>query len=397
MRLVIGHPRIGSGGSESTLMWLIEALKRDFEVTVITTGGWDLGRLNNYYGTQVRANEVKVRIAPVPFPMRRLNAAALRSACYQRYARQIAAEFDVRVSAYNMTDWGLPAVHFIADFSWNSDIRDRLHPPSPGFIYRQSLLRRAYLKMASVYFRPSGRNVLHEDLIIANSRWSAALLKRDCDVDCAAVIYPPVSAEFPHVPWEEKESSFAMIGRIAPEKQIERAITILEAVRQRGHDVRIRLCGHIGNDLYGRRIAKLSHQHKGWITTEGLVTGENKAQILARCRLGIQTCGAEAFGISVAEMAKAGAIVFASNDGGQTEILGSADLLFTGIDDAVNKICVVLESTEKQAALCAHLAQRTKMFGAEKFIEASIAVIASSLTHESRDNKAEIDLLGSLI
>jgi len=381
MRLVIGHPRIGFGGSESTMMWLIEALKHDFDVTVMTTGGWDLTRLNSYYGTHVEANEVTVRIAPVPFPMRGLNAAAFRGACYQRFARQIAGEYDVRISAYNMTDWGMPAVHFLADFSWNREIRDRLDPPSPGLIYRESFLRRAYLKIASAYCKPSGRDVLKDDTVIANSEWSSALLKNHCGVECAAVVYPSVWTEFSTVAWEEKKLAFAMIGRIAPEKQIERAISILDTVRKRGHDIRLHLCGHIGNDLYGRRIAQLCEMHANWIIPEGWVSGERKADILAHCRFGIQTRAAEPFGISVAEMVKSGAIVFAPNDGGQTEVLDSADLLFAGIDEAADKICAVLGSAEKQSALRSHLAQRATMFSAEKFIETSVAAIASSFAH----------------
>ena len=58
-------------------------------------------------------------------------------------------------------------------------------------------------------------------------------------MDCSAVVYPPVSTERFAIAWEEKELAFAMIGRIAPEKRIERAIAILEAVRQRGHAVRL--------------------------------------------------------------------------------------------------------------------------------------------------------------
>ena len=103
-------------------MWLIEALKHDFDVTVVTTGGWNLASLNDYYGTWVKENEVTVRIASVPFLLQSLNAAALLGGCYQCFARQIAAEYDVRISAYNMTDWGLPAFHFIADFSWHREI-----------------------------------------------------------------------------------------------------------------------------------------------------------------------------------------------------------------------------------------------------------------------------------
>jgi glycosyltransferase involved in cell wall biosynthesis len=136
----------------------------------------------------------------------------------------------VRISAYNPTDWGLPAIHFIADFSWHRKLREQLHPPSPGFIYRDSLVRRAYLGIAAAYGRPSGRDVLRDDVVIANSRWTANLLRQACGIDCAAVVYPSVWTEFPDIPWEEKEQAFVMIGRIASEKQVERAIEILEAM-----------------------------------------------------------------------------------------------------------------------------------------------------------------------
>ena len=63
--VVIGHPYMGRGGSEARVMWLIEALKQDFDVTVVTTGGWDLAALNSYYGTRV--GKTKSRFALHPF------------------------------------------------------------------------------------------------------------------------------------------------------------------------------------------------------------------------------------------------------------------------------------------------------------------------------------------
>lgn len=378
-KAVIGHPYLGRGGSEAKVMWLIEALKSDYDVTVVTTGGWDLAELNAFYGTQVREDEVRVRIAPIPSPVRSLSAAALRGACFQRFARAIASEYDVRISAYNPTDWGLPAVHFIADFSWHREIRQRLDPPSPGFIYGKSPLRWCYLKISAAYGKPSGRDMLRDDLVIANSRWSAAVLRQDCGVDCAAVMYPYVRTEFPNVPWEEKEQGFVMIGRIAPEKRVERAIEILEAVRQRGHTIRLHLCGQIENDPYGRRIARLCKERADWIIPEGRVSGPRKAQILARCRFGIQTRGAEPFGISVAEMVQAGAIVFAPNDGGQAEIIEHPDLLFTSVDEAVEKILAVLESPSLQSALRTHLKGQTQRFGAHASMRETQACIAGLL------------------
>ena len=378
-RVVIGHPYVGRGGSEARVMWLIEALKSEFDVTVATTGGWDLAGLNFFYGTRVGQDEVKVRIAPVPFLAKNLSAAALRGACYQRFAHQIAGEYDVRVSAYNMTDWGMPAVHFIADFTWNQELRERFDPPTLGFFYRNTIARREYLRIAKSYGMPSGRNVYRDDILIANSRWTAALVKQHCGVECAAVVYPSVWTEFPDIPWEQKEQSFVMIGRIAPEKQIERAIAILEIVRQRGHAIRLHLCGQIENDTYGLRIRQLCRERADWIVPKGRVSGTNKSRILARSRFGLQTRSAEPFGISVAEMIKAGAIVFAPNDGGQTEILGNSDLLFANVEDAADKICAVLSDLEKQHALRTHLALRSEMFSAQGFMEAAQVHVKSAL------------------
>jgi glycosyltransferase involved in cell wall biosynthesis len=388
LKAVIGHPYMGRGGSEARVMWLIEALKRDYDITVITTGGWDLTALNTFYGTAVSETEVRVLIASLPWPLRYFKASAARGACYQRLAREVAAQFDLRISAYNTTDWGLPAIHYIADFSWHRGIRDRLHPPSPGFIYRDSILRKVYLRLASAYGSPSGRDVLREDLLIANSQWTASLLKQVCDVHNAEVVYPSVWTEFPDVRWEDKEQAFVIIGRIAPEKQIERAIAIIEAVRSRGFSILLYLCGHIGSDLYGQSIARLCRDRAEWIISEGQVSGAKKTLILARCRFGIQTCGAESFGISVAEMVKAGAIVFATNEGGQTEILSHPDLLFANMDEAVAKICTILASPTKQMILRNHLSHRAEMFSADRFIEAVRNQNKKSLnTQRSNENR----------
>jgi len=381
-KIIIGHPHLGRGGSESTVMWLIEALKRDCDITVMTTGGWDRKALNAFYGTGVREEDVKVRIAPVPWLLDNHSAAALRGSCYQRCARRIASEYDLRISTYNLTDWGLPAIHFLADFSWNQELRERLDPPSPGFIYRDSVLRRAYLLAASSYEAPSGRDVLHDDRLIANSKWTADVMRQSCGVDCAAVVYPPIWTEFPDIPWHDKEQAFVMIGRIAPEKQIERAIAILDAVRERGHTIRLHLCGRIPNDTYGKRITRLCRQHSDWIVPEGQVSGENKANVLARCRFGIQARRAEPFGISVAEMIRTGAVVFAPSDGGQTEILDHPDLLFESTNDAVDKISDILSNSYKQESLRIHLAKRSRIFGAQVFIKQSFEVITDSLPSE---------------
>jgi glycosyltransferase involved in cell wall biosynthesis len=203
-------------------------------------------------------------------------------------------------------------------------------------------------------------------------------MKEYCDVDCAGVVYPPVGTEFPDVPWEEKEQAFVMIGRIAPEKRVERAIAILDAVRRRGYAMQFRLCGQIGEDIYGQRIARLCREHADWIIVEGEVSGKRKARILAGCQFGIQTREAEPFGISVAEMVKAGSIVFAPNDGGQVEVLNHPLLSFESDSDAVERICLVLDDVGRQVELREHLRRQARMFNADASMVASRAIISHS-------------------
>lgn len=107
------------------------------------------------------------------------------------------------------------------------------------------------------------------------------------------------------------------------------------------------------------------------------------ARILSRCRYGIQACGAEGFGISVAEMVKAGAIVFAPANGGQTEILDTPDLLFTNQGDAIAKIEAVLREPERRKRLAKHLASRALLFDEKQFMRQSRALILRALAAQS--------------
>ena len=106
--------------------------------------------------------------------------------------------------------------------------------------------------------------------------------------------------------------------------------------------------------------------------------GARKAKILANCQFGIQTHDAEPFGISVAEMVKAGAIVFAPSDGGQAEILGHPDLLFSNVNEAVEKILSALNNPSLQSALRRHLSHQAQQFSAQSFVHEVEAFIANA-------------------
>jgi glycosyltransferase involved in cell wall biosynthesis len=84
-------------------------------------------------------------------------------------------------------------------------------------------------------------------------------------------------------------------------------------------------------------------------------------------RYGIHGMVGEHFGIGVAEMQRAGCIVFAPERGGPAEIVGDSRVLYASAEDAIEKIDRVLGDSELQADLCAGVAARRDLFTEERF------------------------------
>ena len=391
IKVGIAHPCLGRGGSEARVMWGIEALKKDYDISLITAGNVDLDILNKFYSTSVNDNEITSRQAPIPSLLKRVSgAAALRGALFQRFCRRIAGDFDVLISAYNLCDFGEPSIHCLADFSGDNKIRTSLHPLPPGkgkVIYRDNFLRKCYLRFSNLFAAPSGRNFFSgEDIILANSNWTANLIRKKYGVE-VDILYPPVTNEFPLVPIEEREAGFVCIGRVFPEKRIERLIDILKGVRNRGHDIHLHVIGKITNSAYGKKIRKFCYHHREWIISEGSCFGDKKQSLLTGHKFGIHACQGEAFGIGVAEMVKAGCIVFTPSEGGQAEIVNHQSLLYDSLDDAINKIDTVLQQPKLQSLLRNHLEKQGMKFSTNNFMHGLRAAVEKFLYKNERQRK----------
>jgi glycosyltransferase involved in cell wall biosynthesis len=173
--------------------------------------------------------------------------------------------------------------------------------------------------------------------------------------------------EFPKISTEEKEFGFVCIGRISSEKRIERIIHILSQIRDRGHRIHLHIIGDLNWTVYGKKIQKLCRNNRDWISAEGSCYGEKKQRILTGHDYGIHACQGEAFGIAVAEMVKAGCIVFVPNEGGQAEMVNHPSLVYSSVEDAVKKIDTVLCQSGLQASLRNHLSKQGQRFSADHF------------------------------
>lgn len=378
-RVAVIHPwLLPGGGSEVCAMWMLQALAADHSLTLITMGRPDLAALDRSCGTATASLDIEVRALPIPWGLgRRFDA--LRGIRLDRYCRRHAGEFDLMISAYNVMDFGVPGLQYVADFSFDDDLRREVHAESggaSGVLYADSPVRAAYIALARALAGRS-KDGWKRNRTQAVSAWVQGLLRERFGVQ-ASVLYPPVSVVPGNVPWEEREDGFVVIGRLVPEKGLPQVVDILAEVRK-VRPVHLHILGRPVRASYAREIERLCRAHDGWVRLEGAMYGQDRDALLARHKYGISGCRGEAFGIAVAEMVLSGAIVWVPDGGGQTEVAAEEALIYGGRDEAATKILAVITDPARQAGLRARLAARAEAFSSSRFVSEVRTIVRDGL------------------
>ncbi len=383
----MGRPRIlllqpsllPRGGGNGVAVWMVEALKDDHEITLLAWDAVDHERINAYYGTALRPEDLVVRRVPRwPELLRRM--IGIRGALLQRYlmlrwGRRLAPRFDATLSVNGEVDVGLRAIQYI-HFPWgylprpDSDLRP---------IHRIPGLLRLYYR-AGACIAPVSAEGIRDNLTLVNSDWTGEKFRQRYG-GSPVTLYPPVAPPAEPWAWEQRDPHvFLAIGRIAPEKNLELAIAILERVRAAGHPVALRLIGGAtAGDPYLAKIRCLARE-RPWVEMREDVSRGELLEHLARARYGLHAMREEHFGIAVAELAAAGCIPFVPRGGGQIEIIGGDEsLVYDAADDAAAKIVRVLASPELQARLRGSLQARAACFAWPVFRERFRALVAQFL------------------
>ncbi len=355
--ILVAHPWMGRGGSEATALWTLDALQHDYDLAFVTASRVDWDELNQVYGTAVDPSRFRTLKAPVlPGVSGPNRLVYLQQRYFGKYCRKLASSYDLCLSAYNPIDFGRPAIHLIGDFSFSEEMRKRLNAHGPGsFQHRSNLLRRLYLALGDLIGGRRPPLSRWGGLILANSSWSVGQLEEHFGVPGAKVIYPPVT--LPEAPpgGERDPMGFVCLGRVVPEKEIERIVRILRRVRESGYPVTLHLIGNLEDSDYARGIARLIEPDRDWIVPTGFLALDAKRSVLAGRTFAIHACRIEAFGIAVAEMASMGCLPFVPSTGGAGEIIPLPELQFGDDDEAVARIIAMLENPRRVEALTAEL------------------------------------------
>ena len=358
--ILIGHPYWGRGGAEIAAMYLIAALKDKYNVYVITRGGWDLSELNTCAGTALEKSEIQVIYPPFSSILKHTTGGAIWDGLYRRYCRIIAPKYDLCITASRVFDWGVPAVHFFTDVTWNIELQKRYNSNEVS-LANNSILKNILFEIGKGIAGKAKRSPLIGDVFVANSKWTAKISQEYCST-LINTVSPVIPGRFIQNEWTQREFGFMVRGRISAEKRIEDVIEILKKVRQDGFKITLKVIGNFDSSYYSNFILSKCNEESSWITCVGSIYGNEKALILSTSKFGISGCDIEAFGIATAEMIKSGIIPFVPLGGAQKEIVSRSELIYSDIQEGVDKIIAVLESESLQIELQEFLLNRSKIF-----------------------------------
>lgn len=358
-KIAVYYPCFLGGGAEAVALWMLEALKDKYDLTLVTFVDLDWQRLNPLYGTSLSAESIKVDALLPKRLYQPINALASN---YQ-HIRQLAIHLSLRhfkrhhqdhdlvISAYNAADLGKPGIQYI---HWIK-------------VLEGGKLAQKYYNRISGFLEES----LKKNVSLANSEDVAKVVKNYYGLD-ATVVYPPVVIKTGEIPWADKEDAFICSGRLVKAKQPHRVIQCLEQVRKQGFNVKLHITGGGGGDAeatYKRYLDQLVQDNADWVTIHENLSYEDYSKLMYRCRYGIHF-KPEPFGISIAEMVKAGVVPFARDTGGPLEIIGAENtaLFFSGFEDAIAKITDLLAHPDKQTQMRLALEQQKKLFSTDRFM-----------------------------
>ncbi len=286
-----------------------------------------------------------------------------------RCARGVAGSFDVCVSTFNELDFGRRGIQYVhAPLHARRDVlrRYEIIPPD-GRFYRPSLLEIPYdflLKGVSRQ-RPSG---VKSNVTLVNSAFMRDVVREAYGID-SEVVYPPVAglSEGYRMEGRRDPTGFVSVGRISPDKHVDRLLPLFAAIHGRLPDARLTVVGHAPDRDYLRRFEAMIAESGLPIEVRKDASERDVWHLLQGSTYFISPKPYEHFGISVVEAVRAGCLPLVYAAGGVTEIVPAEELQYLSAADLARKVGVLAESSERRDVLLDGLRSGLDRFSEERF------------------------------
>ena len=370
-RVLVVHPRVtATGGGNAVAAWTLEALRERCDVSLATLEAVDFAAVDRSWGTSLRPGDFRVHRAPAGYrgllDASPTSNALLEVCLMMRLARRLDRReaYDVILGTQNEADFGRRAITYV-HYPW-------VYLPRPQdelqWFHRIPGAVAAYRGLCQ-WLSGGSDEGLRRNVLVANSSYIAGLVRQVHGVD-STVVFPPVTSEFPDIPWARRERALVAVGRVHGSKRWEMAVAIVDELRRRGHALGLTLVGHRDDAEYARRLERLAAT-RPWFRMRLDVSRDELSLAVASHRYGIHTMEKEHFGMGPAEILRAGCLLFAHSSGGPVEILGGESrLLFDDVRDAADKLERMLSDAALEAELRARMDARRPLFTVEAFCAA---------------------------
>jgi glycosyltransferase involved in cell wall biosynthesis len=369
------------GGASAVAAWILEALKDDYDVTVLTWGPIDLTAVDVFYGTSLAASKVSF-IRPSLFVRAILaldpDRNSIQPAAYMmRMCRRLRDNYDLVIAAgMEEMDLGGPGLLYV-HYPHLGNFWKTYADSSVGICGLISGKTRPWMMLAGFSVAR-----LKQNRMLTNSAWTGVEIKAAYGVT-AQTLYPPVTAPASMLSWEGRENAFVCTGRLLPKKRMDWIIAVLGEVRRQHPGVRLHLVGtrdpgKVAGDFY-RYLVDMVQANSDWITLHETLSRDELLRLMGSVKFGIHALIDEHFGLAPAEALMAGCIPFVHDSGGQVEIVSSDPRLCFQDEDAVAKIAAMVRSEAMQNAVRETLAPRRALFAVPCFLEGIRTAVASAI------------------
>lgn len=390
--LLMTHMLSPRGGGNCVSAWALQALCEEWDVTLLCEETPDIDAVNRYYGTWLKKGEFTVRTLPWlkrilgkldPDPQSIQPLAWLIRTC-----QRVGGDFDVIMSVANEVDTGHQAIQYTHYPIYAPQMPTLRKYAGTSFWFRLKGLIRGEYRPWMIITR-SQPDRIEQNLFLANSHWTARVIREFYTTE-PKVLYPPVRLAEATLPWTSRQPAFVVLGRLTKIKRQVLAIDLLEQVRKRGHAVDLHIIGDPDpkdQGQYAEDIQQRAQEAGSWVKVHISVERQELDTILANSRFGLHMMEEEHFGIAIAEMMSFGCIVFVPNGGGQVEIVGQdSGLTFDSQDDAVSRICNLLDDPGEQQRLSKNRRERARMFSANEFMARLQRIVVKSVAVKQRSD-----------
>ena len=385
-RILFVDPFFGAlGGGVMVSCWIAEALGPITDFTWLSWRGLEFDRLNRFAGTrlgpekinQMAANRLVRGLGETINAVDRDPYSFQRWSMLMRIAKMRARDYDLVIGCNDEMDFGRPGIQYI-HFPYlraAMELKDGQLALKPSYKYRP-------WRVVSG-FDPGS---FATNLTLVNSDWTGRYVQENYRIP-TTTLYPPVPGQFEQRPWGARDNTAICVGRIGQDKRLERIVEIVSKVRAHDPDFRLRIAGvpYSGpGGAEGIAFAREAAAKHDWVDLHLDLPRDALCDLISRSRIGIHAKEDEHFGIAVAEMVRAGSVVFVHDSGGQVEIVGGdRRLIYTDVEDAASKVSAVLMDEALRADVLGGLSVQSQALTTDAFCDRMRAIVADALAEQA--------------